>query len=462
MSTVPKIIASGSYGCVFRPGINCEGKSTEDTRFVSKIQSNMVVSQNEINIGKFLQKIPDYEEYFSPIIENCPIGLGEIETKEVENCDPIKKSSETNIVINKIKYEGSNTLAKYLIIMLKENPVKFLELFLETHITLLESLKRLQEVEVIHNDIKENNIICRDGDGRPIIIDFGISIEKKYMRLPEGLLESFTKGEDGEEPILLYEYFYNYDDSYNVWCIDIIILNYMLNKLNEGWLSSLIKQSDINELLINVKEEDRDIVNKMFSTYLEKSWSELIKSLKENGQHIWLEKIYVTYGYKWRILQVKETEINDIIESYVNNNSIFKTVINDEETKIYKTVLKAYFQRFTEGGTWADVFNDVTTFWYSWDIYGLSLTYLQILKLLNINENEKIVEYEQVLKRYILSSPNERTTIEELENNLKKVLKTVPKTVFQKLNDMILKDVLEHDEMTNRLRTSQMEEKEAK
>ena len=73
-----------------------------------------------------------------------------------------------------------------------------------------------------------------------------------------------------------------------------------------------------------------------------------------------------------------------------------------------------------------------------------------------------MVEYEQVLKKYILSSPNERTTIEELENNLKKVLKTVPKTVFQKLKDMISKSVLEHDEMTQRLRTSQMEEKEAK
>ena len=458
MSTVPKIIASGSYGCVFRPGINCEGKSTEDTRFVSKLQSSKVVSQNEINIGKLLQKLANYEEYFSPIIENCPIGLGEIETKEVENCEPIKKSTETNIVINKIKYEGGNTLAKYLIIMLKENPVKFSELFLETHITLLESLKKLRELEVIHNDIKENNIICRDGDGRPIIIDFGISMEKKCMRLPEGLLESFTKGEGGEEPILLYEYFYNYDDSYNIWCIDIIILNYMLNKLNEGWLSSQIKQSDINELLINVKEEDRDIVNKMFSTYLEKSWSELIKSLKENGEHGWLEKIYVKYGYKWRTLQVTETEINDIIDSYIRNNSIFKTVISLEEANIYKTVLKAYFKRFTEGGTWADVFNDVTTFWYSWDIFALSLTYLQILKLLNINENEKMIEYEKVLKNYILSSPNERTAIEELENNLKKVLKTVPKTVFQKLKDMISKSVLGHDEMTQRLKVLQRNE----
>ena len=415
MSTVPKIIASGSYGCVFRPGINCEGKSTEDTRFVSKLQSSKVVSQNEINIGKLLQKVPGYEEYFSPIIENCPIGLGEIETKEVENCEPIKKSAETfsvdspqraiygesrirvagfasraypsNIVINKIKYEGGNTLAKYLLIMLKENPVKFSELFLETHITLLESLKKLRELEVIHNDIKENNIICRDIDGRPIIIDFGISMEKKCMRLPEGLLESFTKGEGDEEPILLYEYFYKYDDSYNIWCIDIIILNYMLNKLNEGWLSSQIKQSDINELLINVKEEDRDIVNKMFSTYLEKSWSELIESLKENGEQGWLEKIYVKYGYKWRTLQVTETEINDIIDSYIRNNSIFKTVISLEEANTYKRVLKAYFKRFTEGGTWADVFNDVTSFWYSWDIFALSLTYLQILKLLNINEN---------------------------------------------------------------------------
>jgi serine/threonine protein kinase len=461
MSLETKIIASGSYGCVFRPGINCEGKTTEDPKFVSKLQSSKLVSQNEINIGKLLEAVPDYEEHFSPIVENCPIGIGEIETKEIGNCEPIKKSNATDIVINKIKYEGENTLAKYLLIMLKENPQKFSELFLETHITLLESLKKLQELEVIHNDIKENNIICRDVDGRPIIIDFGISMEKKYMRLPEGLLESFIKKEE-EEPILLYEYFYKYDDSYSVWCIDIVMLNYMLNKLNEGWLSSRITQSDINELALNVKEEDRDEATKMFSICLEKSWSELIKKLRETGEHGWLNNIYVKYGYKWRTMKVTEKELDDIIESYINNNSIFNTIISQEEANNYKTELKAYFKRFIEGGTWNDVFDDLTMYWYSWDVFALSITYLQILTLLEINGNEKMAEYEQVLKKYVLSMPNERIKVEELENNLKGVLKTVPKTVFQKFNDMVSKNILGYDKMTNRLRTAQMEDKEAK
>ena len=240
------------------------------------------------------------------------------------------------------------------------------------------------------------------------------------------------------------------------------MLNYMLNKLNEGWLSSQITQSDINELLINIKEEDRDDVGKMFSKYLEKSWSELIKSLRENVEYVWLNIIYGKYGYKWRTLQVSEKELYDIIESYINHNSIFKDLISAEEANKYMIDLKAYFKRFSEEGTWTDVFNDLTMYWYSWDIFALSITYLQILKILNISGNEKMVEYEQVLKKYILSIPNERANIEELENNLKKVLKTVPKTMFQKIKDMMLQNVSEYDEMTSRLRTSQMQEREAK
>ena len=41
----------GAFGCVFRPGINCLGK-TEEMKYITKIQMDENTSENEINIGK--------------------------------------------------------------------------------------------------------------------------------------------------------------------------------------------------------------------------------------------------------------------------------------------------------------------------------------------------------------------------------------------------------------------------
>ena len=427
------IIASGSYGCVFRPGINCNGKTDEDTRYVSKLQSSELVLQNEINIGKKIQTLEDYEEYFSPIIGNCPISMNEIETKEIDKCEPIKKNP-ANIVINKIKYEGRNTLANYILTLIKENPPKFVELLLETHINLLESLKKLKELEIIHNDIKENNIICRDLDGRPIIIDFGVSIETKFMHLPEGFFESMTRppSESDDNMSLLFEYFYNYDDSYPVWCIDVIMLNYMLIKLNESWLTSAIKQEDINELLINVAPENREEAEKMFSVYLDQSWGELIKNLRQRSNHDWLDNIYKKYGYKWRTLTIQGETMNEIIDSYLQHNPS-----QNEGGK----ELKEYFNTFVDG-TWEKLFNELIGHCYTWDVFALSQTYLQIIKMINIGDNDKMVEYEKLLKRNVLSVPNARMTAEEMENELINVLSIVPRTSFEEIVKSVFNSLL--------------------
>ena len=33
-----KIISEGSYGCIIKPGINCQGETMDDDNYISKIQ----------------------------------------------------------------------------------------------------------------------------------------------------------------------------------------------------------------------------------------------------------------------------------------------------------------------------------------------------------------------------------------------------------------------------------------
>ena len=65
-----KLLAEGGYGCVFLPGMNCKGELLTTQKYVSKIQKFDNSARNEIEIGKLIQKIPNYSNYFSPIIKS--------------------------------------------------------------------------------------------------------------------------------------------------------------------------------------------------------------------------------------------------------------------------------------------------------------------------------------------------------------------------------------------------------
>ena len=48
-----KLLAQGGFGCIYYPGINCDGKSIkEEYKIVSKLQKKNYTSDNEIKIGE--------------------------------------------------------------------------------------------------------------------------------------------------------------------------------------------------------------------------------------------------------------------------------------------------------------------------------------------------------------------------------------------------------------------------
>ena len=73
-----KLLAQGGYGCVFLPGINCNGTSMTSKKYVSKIQKFDSTARNEIEIGKILQIINGYYNHFSPVCKFCNIDVATI------------------------------------------------------------------------------------------------------------------------------------------------------------------------------------------------------------------------------------------------------------------------------------------------------------------------------------------------------------------------------------------------
>ena len=95
-----QIIGQGTYGCVFRPNIECSKKDRTDPDFLSKIQQKDRTMINEINIGKKLPKSPR----FAGILKTCPVTVGKIGKDGVSKCKMIQNKQSVNLVSNKIQY----------------------------------------------------------------------------------------------------------------------------------------------------------------------------------------------------------------------------------------------------------------------------------------------------------------------------------------------------------------------
>jgi len=493
----PQIIGEGAYGCVIKPGIDNQGNPDTIPGYISKIEIEKSTIDNEINVSNKIKLIPDYEDRFSPILENAPLELGKINVKEINDCkivEGITDKERTKLEINKIKYVGKDSLEMFLLKILEENPDKFMEILINTHIYLLDSLAELSKVGIIHNDIKENNILCRDDTGVPIMIDFGLSIESEYLILPPqaSILGSLSGEKEGSH---IYKYFFKYEPSYEVWCIEIHILNYMLTELNREWLQSPVTQEQINYLL-SLKKDDAFSVDSplglsmenrrfappggsakrpdRFSSYLNKLWFETILDLNSKGNNSLLELIYEGYGYQWRTK--KPSNLETIVNAYIENNLMKSKLFDKEELEECRVNLLEFVSSYNDKN-WEELFNDLISShqqtWSEelrssttnsrgpsavWDNYALSIVYLKIIVSFGINQNEKIREYGELLKKIILSKPKERKTAEETKQAIKEVLQKVPKTIFSKIKDIIFGRKENRDSIKQSVVTKKIEE----
>jgi serine/threonine protein kinase len=213
--------------------------------------------------------IKNYKNYFAPITKFEDINIKLINQDEIDKCDFIhdNKNPNTKYESEKIKYVGKDTLMKYYSKIISTNK-HFIFIFIENHIILLEALEKLISAQIIHYDLKENNIVIQDTDKRPIIIDFGLSI-------------------DTTNP--MEKYFYSYYTKYGPWCIDIVFLSYMVNELGADWQTKIIKTDEI-KTIINDYFENNPVVLELFIKDEQNIW----KSKTENYFNLYVDKPWKT------------------------------------------------------------------------------------------------------------------------------------------------------------------------
>ena len=197
-----ELLGQGGYGCVYWPEIMCSGK-IGSKKSISKIQKNNWAAKNEYKIGQIVRKIPKYSTRFVPALSSCKIKLNTIDKDIIKDCDVIKKGQD-QFVSMKFPYLKHINFSDFF--SQTSHKVYYI---VEHYKFLVKSVELLSEKGIIHHDLKMDNIIINHLN-RPIIIDFGISIDKKDSKKE------------------LDNSFYVYAPEYYPWCFEIHLLNFIV------------------------------------------------------------------------------------------------------------------------------------------------------------------------------------------------------------------------------------------
>ena len=269
------LLAEGGYGCVFHPEITCAGRETKNKKYISKIQRNDFSARNEIFIGNILTKSTkkNINKFFAPVISQCPINVSKLKAEGVNDCNIIKKYKHDLFVKMKIKNIEGGILDTF--ITDNVNSSLILSSFVSLYNNILKGLSILIDNNIIHFDLKGQNIIYNKITGLPVIIDFGLSIPLKSLQ---------TKKD-------FHNYFYIYAPEYYVWPLEVHYLNLLIHITNSPTSEDIKDLAheyvSKNYALMTMSSKFRDNYEKMCVEELNKYSSISFEEVKKIILNFW-------------------------------------------------------------------------------------------------------------------------------------------------------------------------------
>jgi serine/threonine protein kinase len=157
----------GTYGCVFQPALRCRRKKPIDPSKVGKITSP-IDAENELEIAKYLQTIPDATLYTV--------------VAESDSCTPLVSAKQTDPDLDECRFTEDNALQKSVQLIMPWGGVPLNQLnlnprtfdFFQFTEDLLAIGAFLVLNDICHFDIWGQNLLF-DRKNKPRLIDFGFA-----------------------------------------------------------------------------------------------------------------------------------------------------------------------------------------------------------------------------------------------------------------------------------------------
>lgn len=173
-------VGEGTYGCVFKPSLKCKENIGSYENKVSKVMTN-IEANNELKEYKSIAKIKGLEKYAitqpilcKPIIDdNFISSVGHCNNPLIKNV--YKNKSHHSMLIYE---DGGINITNFVVNIFKKVEVKDQHYFLTSLITLIDGLLFFKAKNIVHRDIKADNIVYNVNSGKIKYIDFGLMIKK--------------------------------------------------------------------------------------------------------------------------------------------------------------------------------------------------------------------------------------------------------------------------------------------
>ena len=346
-----ELLTVGGYGCIYKPSINCKGEETGNDSNVSKIQVDNESSRNEIHIAS---KLKSYSDFFILPLKYCKIKRDKIKKQD---CDLIQK--DENLMLIEMEYVPNRS---FFDILTEDNLLErqiFVLLF--NYSALLRAIYVLKKHNIIHFDLKLDNVLYDIVEQYPKILDFGISLDKKKISLSN-----------------LKKTFWIYAPWYYVWCPDIHFMCYLVNvssnitlEVIEQIVKECVKSNEILALIDHVYQVEYEIAYvKRLSKYIGMDINHIAKDIIKHSTNwdiyslglifIKLTKFVTTknnirhpfFSFFLDILKINinpdtekhlcEEDILKLLYEYVNNSKIKTNTKNKGFTLSYVKSIKEF------------------------------------------------------------------------------------------------------------------------
>jgi serine/threonine protein kinase len=163
-----KFLAKGSYGCVVRPAYNCNKLlSSENT--ISKLFIYKNDWEKEVKINKIIEQLDPNNFFTVKMMDNCMIKMDGMNITKKCNLE------KANDFIYQIVYEyGGDEIIK----IFQHTEIINAVIILKKFVNIFEGICILDANDIIHHDIKPNNILYNIAKNKFYLIDFGLYITK--------------------------------------------------------------------------------------------------------------------------------------------------------------------------------------------------------------------------------------------------------------------------------------------